>query len=123
MSLPQNFGGWLTLLIQLLLVLAPPSWLIWRLLSTISAHSICLSGQRISRNERQTPVAYLVAIKNNEDVPLTGKRRLAIQILDAAGRFSDQRKPKIFVGCSAVHARMDDDFKVWTMTFDALPAY
>jgi hypothetical protein len=121
MSIPHDPSGWFGLLVQLLLFLVPPV-LIVRLVNTIFAHSICLSGQRIS-NEAPFTIGYRFAIQNNEDVPLTGKRTLAIQILDPDGGFLEKETPDVYAGCNAILPGMDKDLKIWRITFEEMPAY
>src|SRR5258708_1867511 len=113
MNLPHDFVGWVALIGRILLLIAPPSVLIWRLFSTIAAHSICLSGQRWG--EEESTILYRFAIQNNEDVSLTGKRNLTIRILDSAGRFSKKEDPVVYAGCNPIHSSMEKDLRAWTL--------
>jgi hypothetical protein len=120
MHLPQDLSGWIAAAIRFILFLAPPGALLW-LLSFITKHSICLSGQRIPQ-ETQSRIIYRFAIQNNEDVALTGKRSLAIQILDPAGRFSELTPPEVYAGCNEIRTSLEKGNRLWRMCFDELPA-
>lgn len=122
MSFPHDFIGWLALVFHLLVLFVPPTWLAWRLLSSIAAHSICLSGQR-SPHKPRSPIWYRFAVQNNERISLIGKRKLTIAILDPAGRFLAEKKPRLFVGRNAVRAQLAPDLNVLTVEFDEIPAY
>jgi hypothetical protein len=102
------------------LFLATFGWFLTRL-SRFAPHSVCLSGQR-GKDESESSTWYRFAIQNNEDICLTGRRKLAITILDE-GKFLDGHYQKLFVGRNVVHAHIEDGHKVLTLEFDELPAY
>lgn len=122
MTLPGGVWGWIGLIAHLVFALAPPGALILWLLAIISRHSICLSGQRISDDDDPL-VLYRFAVQNNEDVPLAGKHRLRIRILDPDGLFPENTAPTVYAGCNEIHTSTDTDRRAWAMTFEELPAY
>jgi len=108
------------LLLPWLLFLVTSGWCASRL-SRFAPHSICLSGQRAD-DEAKSSIWYRFAVQNNEDVCLSGRRRLTIAILDD-GCFLDDESQKLFIGRNVVRPSVNKARKVMTIEFDELPAY
>jgi hypothetical protein len=117
--------GWLVLVLHIILLIVPPSVMTWKLLGSISAHSVCFSGLRVHESTgvaANRQIRYLFSIQNNEDVALTGKRILKIRILDNLGRFAAGKDPEVYAGCNPLRVLMSADRTVWCAAFDELPA-
>ena len=118
MTIPNDISVWAEHLVPWLLFGATSGWCVSQL-SKLAPHSVCLSGQRAEDKDKRT-IWYRFAVQNNEDVCLTGKRKLIIAILDD-GCFLDS--PKLFIGRNELRPSMDDARKVLTLEFCELPAY
>jgi len=120
-NLPHDFATWSGIL-KLILLLLPPGLLGGRLLWAISAHSVCLSGRRVTQ-EGRPEILYRFAVQNNEEVAITGTGRLCIDILDSDGTFASGLPPQVYAGCNSIRTSMDEGRRHWSMSFDELPAY
>jgi len=114
--------GWLIPLFRYIIGFGFP--VVWSgyLLKKIFAHSICLSGQRVS-NARDPNSIYRFALQNNEEVSLSSHQKLVIQILDKSGEFEKDSAVEIYAGSNKILTAFDAYQKTWTMVFDELPAY
>ena len=110
----------LALLLKYGFLFVTPSYLGWLVFSAISRHSLCLSGQRISRDGVS---AYRFAVQNNEDDSLVGRHTLTISIGDELGHFIGEHPVRVYAGCSTFATEMKNSGKEWCMSFDELPAY
>lgn len=118
MMLPHDVWGWIEAIVPILFFLATTFGFLKRL-SRLAAHSVCLSGQRVS-DDAGPALWYRFAIQNNEDACLAGRRRVTIAILDD-GKFLEGGQ-RLFVGRNAIRGSMEDD-RTLTLRFDELPAY